>query len=106
VTLQGETSWDCVPPDGTVAQNKHGALDTRSDEVRAGTAAGGTPVLRPGTFTRDPFDGNPLRLVCAATDDASPLTMTLTPMAANGKGMSTVAPGIVITYLGRPAGPP
>ena len=97
VTLIGEAVWDCTSPDGKTAQNKHLTFAVQSDEAQNGTAGAGNPILRSAHFTRDPLEGNPLRLVRPAADDASALTMTLTPQATNGAGLPASAPDIVIT---------
>ena len=105
IDLDGEAAWTCHTPSDPTAQAKRLLFTKASDELRAGTAAAGSPAARSSTFTRDAFDGPARRLVCPPLDDASELTLTLTPKATNGSGMTAASPAIVITYVARPAAP-
>ena len=105
IELDGEATWSCHTPGDPSAQGQHLTFTKVSDEVRAGTAATGSPAARSSTFTRDAFAGPPRRLMCPPLDDASALTLTLTPKATNGSGTTAASPPVVITYVARPAAP-
>jgi hypothetical protein len=105
VRLRGETDWECHTPGDDLAEIKQGTLGGPPDEERAsGTTVSGRPALRNTTFTLDPFNGNSQRLVCAPTDDASGLLMTVNLVATNGNELEGVSPLISVEYQPRPAG--
>jgi hypothetical protein len=99
----GEMQWACSNPNTELAQLKTATLDKRSDEERRGSAAAGLPYIRASHFSFDPFDGNPLRLVCASTDESSTLSVNLTVATVNGKGVKTTSGPIEFSYLPRAA---
>jgi hypothetical protein len=101
-----EVGWTCQTPGDDRAEARRGSLDPNSDAVRDGSAAPGSPSVRSARFTHDPFEGNALRLVCPAADDASELTVRFKVRATNGNGRTTDTGEIAVVYRGRPAGPP
>jgi hypothetical protein len=105
IEIDGRTRWSCSTPGDDVGEIKSGVLDPRSDEQRNGTATAGTPLIRNAHFTVDPFDGNLLRLVCAETEDASALDVTVVVRAVNGNQLRGETGTITISYLPRPATP-
>ena len=102
----GEYEFECRTPGSEFAEYKHGTFTPLPDAERTGTTVSGTPSLRNATFTFDPYEGNALRLVCPATDETTPLIVTLKVAATNGNGLKATSPEISITYLGRPPGQP
>ncbi|HEY4607339.1 MAG TPA: hypothetical protein VIH55_06780 [Acidimicrobiia bacterium] len=105
VRLRGDTDWDCITPGDDLAEHKHGTLGGSPDEERlSSTTVSGRPALRNVTFTLDPFEGNALRLVCAATDESTELLMGVTLVAINGNDVEGTSPGISIEYQPRPPG--
>lgn len=105
VRMSGETDWECHTPGDDLAELKHGTLGGPPDEERSSsTTVTGRPALRNVTFTIDPFEGNALRLVCAATDEASELLMEVTLLATNGNDVQGMSPPITIEYQARPPG--
>jgi hypothetical protein len=99
VERQGEMVWTCVDLGSDLATRRVATLDRRSDEVRAGGGPTGT-TLGVGTFTVDPFGGNPQRLICPRAQEQSPVVLTTTITARNGAGL-TVTTGPLVFYLGR-----
>jgi hypothetical protein len=97
-----EMSWNCSHVLDNLAVNKHATLDSRPDEEKNGTAAPGNPLLRNAHFSLDPFDANPLRLVCPAKDDAGPLTVEATLFPRNGQGLTANSGPIIVVYGPRP----
>src|SRR5262245_3098355 len=103
-TLRGqiEAKWTCTSVINPVAAAKNLAYAGLSDEEMSGTAAPGSPQARNAHFSIDPFDGNPLRLVCPSTNDANALTVDATLVATNGQGRATSPGPIVVVYAPRP----
>lgn len=105
VRLRGETDWDCITPGDDLAEHKHGTLlGPPDDERSSSTTMAGRPAIRNVTFTVDPFEGNALRLVCAASDEATALLMSFNLEATNGNDVLGISPDISIEYQPRPPG--
>jgi hypothetical protein len=103
--MRGDTDWDCVTLGDDLAEHKHGTLGGPPDEKRSSsTTVSGRPALRNVTFTIDHFEGNSLRLVCAATDEATELSMEITLLATNGNDVEGMSPPISVEYQPRPPG--
>ncbi len=98
IRLQGGIGWNCTPRLEGVGTNQQGSLGAPSDEEKDNTSTPGNPLLRSAHFTIDPFEGNPLRLVCPCTNDSGPLTVSITLAARNGKGLETTSPPITVEY--------
>lgn len=102
----GDMHWTCTNADGQLATSQNPVIaDVRSDEERAQSVPLGLASMRTAHFTLDPFAHNPLRLVCAANQDASPLTVRLTVVVSNGAGAKVVTGPLEFRYLTRPATP-
>jgi hypothetical protein len=98
-----ETAWNCLNSDGT-AQGHKLPFDGRSDEEHQGTLPGGAAVWN-ATFTVDPFEGNPLRLICGQTATQSAVTLSMRIEVRNGAGLTTSSGLLKFTWAGRPATP-
>ena len=98
VRLQGEISWNCTARVNNIGTLRKGTLAARSDEENNNTSASGSPLLRTAHFTVDPFEGNPRRLVCPCTNDSGPLTVSITLVVRNGKGLETTSAPITLAY--------
>lgn len=100
--LVGEIGWKCTSqlnPDTAV--NRQGTLASFTDEQKSNTGAPGSPPVRTGHFSIDPFEGNALRLVCPCMDDSGPLRLSFTIVATNGKGLETRSAPISIAYVSQ-----
>jgi hypothetical protein len=98
IRLQGEIGWNCTARLENIGTNKQETLSAPSDEEKNNTSIPGNPLLRSAHFSIDPFEGNPLRLVCPCTSDSGPLTVSITLVARNGKGLETTSAPITVGY--------
>ncbi len=98
INLQGGLNWNCTSRLDNISINKQGTLSVASDEEKSNTSTPGNPLLRNAHFTFDPFDSNPLRLVCPCTNISGPLTASVTLVARNGKGLETTSGQITVVY--------
>ncbi|WP_151898950.1 hypothetical protein [Nitrosospira lacus] len=98
IRLQGGISWSCTARLENIGANRQGTLGAQSDEEKNNTSTPGNPLLRSVHFTIDPFEGNPSRLVCPCTNDSGSLTVTITLVARNGKGLEATSAPITVQY--------
>lgn len=98
IRLQGEIGWNCTARLGNIGTSRQGTLSVRSDEEKNNTSTQGNPMLRSAHFTIDPFENNSSRLVCPCTNDSGPLTVSVTLVARNGKGLETTSAPITVRY--------
>lgn len=102
ISRRAEATWTCTDLAGGIASRKTATYDPVSDEVRTGTWAGGR-TLATATFTVDPFSGSPLRLVCPASQEQSPVRFTTTITLQNGAGAPASTGVLAFTWAGRAA---
>lgn len=102
ISRRAEATWTCTDLAGAIASRKTATYDPVSDEVRAGTWTGGR-TLATATFTVDPFSGSPLRLVCPASQEQSPVRFTTTITLRNGAGAAASTGVLAFTWAGRAA---
>jgi hypothetical protein len=98
IYLTGGYSWTCS--DGSIGQSKQGTF-----RLPTGDSISGNPSLANATVKVDPFEANPLRILCGISETEAPLVVQFKVYVTNGRGMETTSGPIAITYQGRAPSP-